>query len=152
MCSGSETGPYLRLIDYVYLSTLGLRVIKKKKRPSGGSADPTFCRTKWFVSICVVALEPFYNVGQLTLVQRTFCDRDHIPILIKGRVDDKMFMNTPRSNRADWPRSVPEAYDRTKEAAPVVESIIHDHFRNILSSSTRPFMNGDMITITKCSL
>ena len=34
MCSGSEAGSYLRLIDFVYHSTLGLRVIKKKK---GGS-------------------------------------------------------------------------------------------------------------------
>jgi len=32
MCSGSEAGSYLRLIDFVYQSTLGLRVIKKKKR------------------------------------------------------------------------------------------------------------------------
>jgi len=27
MCSGSEAGSYLRLIDFVYHSTLGLRVI-----------------------------------------------------------------------------------------------------------------------------
>jgi len=33
MCSGSEAGSHLRLIDFVYLSTLGLRVIKKKKVP-----------------------------------------------------------------------------------------------------------------------
>jgi len=32
MCSGSEAGSYLRLIDFVYHSTLGLRVIKKKKK------------------------------------------------------------------------------------------------------------------------
>ena len=32
MCSGSEAGSYLRLIDCVYHSTLGLRVIKKKKK------------------------------------------------------------------------------------------------------------------------
>jgi len=32
MTSGSEAGSYLRLIDFVYHSTLGLRVIKKKKR------------------------------------------------------------------------------------------------------------------------
>jgi len=32
MCSGSEEGSYLRLIDFVYHSALGLRVIKKKKR------------------------------------------------------------------------------------------------------------------------
>jgi len=34
MCSGPETGSYLRLIDVVHHSTLGLRVIKKKKRRS----------------------------------------------------------------------------------------------------------------------
>jgi len=32
MCSGSEAGSYLRLIDFVYHSTLDLRVIKKKKK------------------------------------------------------------------------------------------------------------------------
>jgi len=32
MCSGSEAGSYLRLIDFVYHSTLGLRVIKKTKK------------------------------------------------------------------------------------------------------------------------
>ena len=31
MCSGSEAGSYPRLIDFVYHSTLGLRVIKKTK-------------------------------------------------------------------------------------------------------------------------
>jgi len=31
MCSGSEAGSYLRLIDFVYQSTLGLRVIEKKR-------------------------------------------------------------------------------------------------------------------------
>ena len=38
MCSGSETGSYLRLMDFVYHSTLGLRVIKKKDGtgPLGG--------------------------------------------------------------------------------------------------------------------
>jgi len=32
VCSGSEAGSYLRLIDFVYHSALGLRVIKKKRR------------------------------------------------------------------------------------------------------------------------
>jgi len=32
MCGGSDAGSYLRLIDFVYHSTLGLGVIKKKKR------------------------------------------------------------------------------------------------------------------------
>ena len=31
MCSGSEAGSHLGLIDFEYHSTLGLRVIKKKK-------------------------------------------------------------------------------------------------------------------------
>jgi len=31
MYSGSEAGSYLRLIDFVYHSILGLRVIKKKR-------------------------------------------------------------------------------------------------------------------------
>jgi len=30
LCSGSEAGSYSRLIDFVYHSTLGVRVIKKK--------------------------------------------------------------------------------------------------------------------------
>jgi len=30
MCSGSEAGSYFRPIDFVYHSTLGLRVIRKK--------------------------------------------------------------------------------------------------------------------------
>jgi len=34
MCCGSEAGSYLRLMDFVYHSTLGLRVIKKKKKQS----------------------------------------------------------------------------------------------------------------------
>ena len=32
MCSGSEAGSYLRLVDFVYHSTLGLRVKKKGKK------------------------------------------------------------------------------------------------------------------------
>ena len=35
MCSGSDAGSYLRLIEFVYHSTLGLSVIKKKKKPRG---------------------------------------------------------------------------------------------------------------------
>jgi len=31
MCSGSEAGSYLRFIDFVYHSTLGSRVMKKKR-------------------------------------------------------------------------------------------------------------------------
>ena len=35
MCSGSEAGSYLRLIDFVCHPTRGLRVIKKKIAPVG---------------------------------------------------------------------------------------------------------------------
>jgi len=39
MCSGFEAGSYFRLIDCVYHSTLGLRVIKKKTKLCG-TANP----------------------------------------------------------------------------------------------------------------
>ena len=35
MCSGPEAGSHLRLIDFAYHSTLGVRVIKKKKKVKG---------------------------------------------------------------------------------------------------------------------
>ena len=35
MCSGSEAGSYLRLIDLVHHSTLGFRAMKKKKKVQG---------------------------------------------------------------------------------------------------------------------
>ena len=41
MCSGSEAGSYLRLIDFGYHSTLGLRVIKKKKAWEGSHSEPS---------------------------------------------------------------------------------------------------------------
>ena len=43
MCSGSEAGSYVRLIDFVYHSTLDLRE-KKKKNAGGGGAQPDFSR------------------------------------------------------------------------------------------------------------
>ena len=54
MCSGSEAGSYVRLTDCVYHSTLGLRVIKKRRRSSrfrggivpGFSADRRSPRTE----------------------------------------------------------------------------------------------------------
>ena len=38
MCRGFETGSYLRLIDFVYHSTVGLRVIKKKEEDGASGA------------------------------------------------------------------------------------------------------------------
>ena len=39
MCSGSEAGSYLRLIDFVYQSTLGLRVIKRERENEVGRPE-----------------------------------------------------------------------------------------------------------------
>ena len=39
MCSGFEAGSYLRLVDFVYHSTLGLRVKKKKKKIYGAARE-----------------------------------------------------------------------------------------------------------------
>jgi len=54
MCSGSEAGSYVRLIDFVYHSTLGWRVIKKKKkyvprglRPESPKTRIEGCVQKW---------------------------------------------------------------------------------------------------------
>ena len=50
MCSGSEAGSYLSLIDLVYHSTLGLRVINKKRE---------------VVVVNVVGKKPFANKDYL---------------------------------------------------------------------------------------
>ena len=39
MCGGSEVGSYLELIDFVYYSTLGLKVIKRERSPKLLSAQ-----------------------------------------------------------------------------------------------------------------
>jgi len=44
MGSGSEEGSYLRRIDFVFHSTLGLRVIKKKKTFRGSGFGSTGAR------------------------------------------------------------------------------------------------------------
>jgi len=41
MCSGSYAGSYLRRIDFVYHSTLGVRVIKKKNPDARGRPLPS---------------------------------------------------------------------------------------------------------------
>ena len=48
MCSGSEAGSYLRLIDFVYHSTLGLIVIKKKKGLDLAASDVQDCQLRDF--------------------------------------------------------------------------------------------------------
>ena len=40
MCSESEAGSYLRLINFVYHSALGLRVRKKKEEEGVGGCPP----------------------------------------------------------------------------------------------------------------
>ena len=62
MCSGSEAGSYPRLIDFVYHSTLGLRVIKKKRRQG-------VCAVRRVR--CVVSRSYFLQV-QVSVVSGTF--------------------------------------------------------------------------------
>jgi len=47
MCSGSQAGSYLRLIDFVYHSTLGVRVIKKKKKTKLSGSGRFRCGAGW---------------------------------------------------------------------------------------------------------
>jgi len=47
MCSGSEEGSYFRLIDIFYHSTLGLRVIKKRRRRDKVSVPPRCVQGVW---------------------------------------------------------------------------------------------------------
>jgi len=53
VCSGSEAGSYLRPTDFLYHSTLGLRVIKRKKNPeralrgAGAQRESSLLTTYW---------------------------------------------------------------------------------------------------------
>jgi len=49
ICSGSEAGSYLRLIDFVYHLTLGLRVLKKKRNTRGRSVGTRHTRVSLLV-------------------------------------------------------------------------------------------------------
>ena len=40
MCNGFEAGPYSRRIDFVYHSTLGLRVIKRREKDTTQPRPP----------------------------------------------------------------------------------------------------------------
>ena len=44
MCSGSEAGSYLRLIDLLYHSTPGLRAIQKREKEGAGFGVRSPCR------------------------------------------------------------------------------------------------------------
>jgi len=56
MCSGSGAGSYLRLIDFLYHSTLGLRVIKKKKKRRLGILIPRIAEVEEKVSAYISCL------------------------------------------------------------------------------------------------
>jgi len=59
MCSGSKAGSYLRLTDFVYHSTLGLRVIKRGRTDTmahargtpSASADTRSCEERMMVAL-----------------------------------------------------------------------------------------------------
>ena len=55
-----EEGSYLRLIDFVYYSTLGLRVIKKKGEVSVYDAAPAYSHLPLKHRIVRAALPAFY--------------------------------------------------------------------------------------------
>ena len=63
MCSDSEAGLYLRLVDFVYHSILGSRVTKKKKRWAGLGFRTEAAAPKAF-------LTPLLAIRSLFLVQR----------------------------------------------------------------------------------
>ena len=77
MCSGSEAGSYLRLIDFVYHSTLGLRVIKKKMdttkeatrwRGAGQAQSRTGCiDTPGGCLLCILVYLVTYDSGYVSL-------------------------------------------------------------------------------------
>ena len=49
MCSGSEVGSYLKLIDFVYHSTLDLKVIKKKRKVAAREWHGNNLRVSFFL-------------------------------------------------------------------------------------------------------
>jgi len=57
--NGSEAGSYLRLIDFVYHSTLGLGVIKKKKNSASRGMQPQVASLVVHVTSCVLTLAVF---------------------------------------------------------------------------------------------
>ena len=61
MCSGSEVGSYLRLIDFVYHSTLGLRVTVPTRWTTDLSSKVNLPGTINFKALCgteLVTLSP----------------------------------------------------------------------------------------------
>ena len=82
MCSGSEAGSSVRLIDFVYHSTLGLRVIKKKRktwgRASEGGSSPfnnmTILRVEAFAGVRIPSA---LTVSYKRIYSRKFCANAH---------------------------------------------------------------------------
>ena len=69
MCSGSEAGSYLRLIDLVYHPTLGSRVIKKKKKFRVWGVHITKAIPTFEMSIrCPANLETQASPGQILVL------------------------------------------------------------------------------------
>jgi len=66
ICSGSEAGSYLRFIDIVYHSTLGLRVKKKRKYRANINKYHNY------MSLCRTTTN-FYHEIKWTDVRNTVC-------------------------------------------------------------------------------
>ena len=71
MCSGSEAGSYFRLIDFVYHSTLGLRVIKKKRRALSQQGALEHPRRQLTAEDRISKHLQFINLVQGNLLHRT---------------------------------------------------------------------------------
>jgi len=108
MCNGSETGSYLRLIDFVYHSTLGLRVIKKKnfrlsarsenfrlsdrvvtaRSASVSSRTIASCWSRFDASTWAAHAEKADEadtcVQKPTIRATTFCGRDAVLVTLRG--------------------------------------------------------------------
>ena len=61
MCSGSEAGSCVRLIAFVYHSTLGLRVIKKKQKSGAQPVIVTRARSDVRES-CFAKVKLFFTI------------------------------------------------------------------------------------------
>ena len=70
MCSDSETGSYLRIIDIVYHPTLGLRVIKKKKMRHPHSGMQRNILNNYFTEMCSISKKgPYLRLIDFCITQ-----------------------------------------------------------------------------------
>jgi len=72
MCSGSEAGSYLRPIEFVCHSTLGLSVIKKKKTPAPVIFESSVCHP-----LCAIFQAVSQNTQLPEILELLECRREN---------------------------------------------------------------------------